>query len=65
MDFLKEIDILVDGPFVLKLKSYEIKFRGSKNQRLIDVPKSLKSKKVVLHDIEPKKKKEKKQEIYI
>ena len=65
MDFLKEIDILVDGPFVLKLKSFETKFRGSKNQRLIDVPESLKKNKVVLHDVEPKKKKEKKQEIYI
>lgn len=65
-NFLEEIDILVDGPFVLKLKSYDVKFRGSKNQRLINVKKSLKSGKVVLYDIDDtKKKKNKKQEIYI
>lgn len=41
LDFLKNIDVLVDGPFVTALKSYELKFRGSSNQRAIDVPKSL------------------------
>ena len=30
-------DVLVDGPFIDSEKSYELKFRGSKNQRLIDV----------------------------
>ena len=66
MDFLKEIDVLVDGPFVLKLKSYDIKFRGSKNQRIIDVKKSLKTGKVVLYDLDDSKKKtNKKQEVYI
>ena len=66
MDFLKEIDVLVDGPFVLKLKSYDIKFRGSKNQRLIKVKESLEKGKVVLYDLDTdKKKKNKKQEIYI
>ena len=66
MNFLKEIDILVDGPFIMKLKSYEIKFRGSKNQRIIKVPESLKSGKVVIYDCDDKKKKESnKKEIYI
>ena len=65
-NFLNEIDILVDGRFVMKLKSYEIKFRGSKNQRIIKVPESLKSGKVVIYDCDNKKKKKnKKQEIYI
>ena len=65
-DFLNEIDVLVDGRFVLKLKSYDIKFRGSKNQRLIKVKESLKSGKVVLLDLDDKKKKTpKKQDIYI
>ncbi len=50
----------------MKLKSYEIKFRGSKNQRIIKVPESLKSGKVVIYDCDEKKKKEsKKKEIYI
>lgn len=54
MDFLKEIDILIDGRFVYKLKSLEAKFRGSKNQRLIDVKKTLETGKVVLLELETK-----------
>ena len=46
-DVLDYIDVLVDGKFVLKLKSFEVQFRGSSNQRLIDVPKSLEKGKVV------------------
>lgn len=38
---LKSIDVLVDGPFIKKLRTLELPWRGSKNQRLIDVPKSL------------------------
>lgn len=45
---LEEIDVLVDGPFINNKKSLNIKFRGSTNQRIIDVKKSLKSSKVVL-----------------
>lgn len=41
--FLQSIDVLVDGKFILEEKSYDVVFRGSKNQRLIDVPNSLKS----------------------
>ncbi len=40
---LNTTDILVDGPFILKQRTLELRFRGSKNQRLIDVPASLKS----------------------
>ncbi len=35
------IDVLIDGPFILAEKSLELVFRGSKNQRILDVPKSL------------------------
>ncbi len=38
---LESIDVLIDGPFVLEEKSLELSFRGSKNQRILDVPKSL------------------------
>jgi len=38
---LEEIDILIDGPFLLAEKSLEIAFRGSRNQRILDVKKSL------------------------
>lgn len=35
------VDVLVDGPFLLAQRSLELDFRGSKNQRLIDLPKTL------------------------
>lgn len=34
---LEQTDVLVDGPFVLEQRSLELKYRGSKNQRLIDM----------------------------
>ena len=39
--FLRSIDVLVDGPYIEDLRSLDIRFRGSRNQRLIDVRKSL------------------------
>lgn len=45
---LKETDVLVDGPFLLAERSLELRFCGSRNQRLIDVKKSLAEGKVVL-----------------
>ena len=45
---LDNIDVLVDGPFVLAQKSMDIDFRGSTNQRIINVQESLKQNKVVL-----------------
>ena len=66
LSFLKKIDVLVDGKFILKEKSYDVIFRGSKNQRLIDVPKSLKQKKAVLVEkYEEKKEKVTKKKLYI
>ena len=50
LEFLKYVDVLVDGRFILKDKDLSKLFRGSKNQRLIDIPKTLKSKKIVLFD---------------
>ena len=38
---LSNIDILIDGRFILEQKSLEIAFRGSRNQRILDVKKSL------------------------
>lgn len=45
---LQSIDVLVDGPFKQEEKDLLLLFRGSRNQRLIDIPKSLHSKEVVL-----------------
>ena len=49
---LQNIDVLVDGPFKLEEKSLDIPWRGSRNQRLIDVKKSLEKGEVVLYDAE-------------
>ncbi len=46
-ELLKTIDILIDGPFLLGERSLEISFRGSKNQRILDVPASLAAGKAV------------------
>ncbi len=47
-EVLKYIDVLVDGQFVDELHDFRLEWRGSSNQRVIDVQKSLKSKKAVL-----------------
>jgi len=45
------IDVLVDGPFVEEKKDLNLAFRGSSNQRLIDMRKTFENKKVTLLDI--------------
>lgn len=47
-EYLSYLDVLVDGPFVESKKNLALRFRGSENQRLIDVPASLKAGEVVL-----------------
>ncbi len=48
LEFLRCLDVLVDGPFIQDKKNLMLRFRGSENQRLIDVPASLAQNAVVL-----------------
>ncbi len=45
---LEVIDVLVDGPFIMKLRNTDLTFRGSSNQRIIDVKVSMEKGEVVL-----------------
>ena len=47
---LVQLDVLVDGKFVNELKDYRLVFKGSRNQRIIDVQKSLQSGSVILSE---------------
>jgi anaerobic ribonucleoside-triphosphate reductase activating protein len=47
-EYLSYVDVLVDGPFVLEKKDLMLRFRGSANQRIIDVRQSLATGSVVL-----------------
>ncbi len=47
-EYLSYLDVLVDGPFVEAKKNLSLRFRGSENQRLIDMPATLASGEIVL-----------------
>lgn len=49
--WLKYIDVLVDGAYIENLRDLELQFRGSSNQRIIDVKKSLEQQEVVLKEL--------------
>lgn len=51
LNFLKYIDVIVDGEFIEEKKDLRLKFKGSSNQRTINVKESLKNNNVVLMDL--------------
>lgn len=51
-DLVNNVDVFVDGKFEEERKNLSLKFRGSENQRIIDVKKSIKAHEVILADIE-------------
>ena len=66
LKFLSEIDVLIDGKFEIDKKSLDLEFRGSTNQRIIDVKKSLENHEVVLYKLKDKTEKNiRKQNIYV
>ena len=49
-EYISYLDVLVDGPFIQAQKNLSLRFRGSENQRLIDVPASVREGTVILWD---------------
>ncbi len=47
---LTSCDVVIDGPFVFELKDSSLKYRGSSNQRVIDVKESIKQNKIILYE---------------
>lgn len=52
MEIVKLIDVLVDGPFIISQKCPGKRFRGSTNQRIIDIKKTLESGTITIHDLQ-------------
>lgn len=48
LDAVRSCDVIVDSPFILELRDTDLLFKGSSNQRIIDIPKSLEKGKIVL-----------------
>lgn len=49
-EFIKYVDILVDGRFILAQRNLKCKWKGSENQRVIDVQETLKQGKIILYN---------------
>lgn len=49
-EIFRYIDILIDGRYIDDLRDYKLKWRGSSNQRVIDVQKSLKEGEIILYE---------------
>ncbi len=52
LELLKDIDVLIDGPYQDELHDPRLKWKGSKNQRVIDMTKTRQEKKIVLYEID-------------
>lgn len=63
-EFLKQLDVVVDGRFILSKRSLALDYKGSSNQRVIDVQKSLKQNRIILYQ-KPQKTKVEKYQLYI
>ena len=52
IEIVKLIDVLVDGPFIMSQRCPGKRFRGSMNQRIIDIKKTLESGTITIHDLQ-------------
>ena len=48
LPFISDIDVIVDGPYIERLRDVQLRWKGSENQRVIDVKKTLSSGRIVL-----------------
>lgn len=53
LQLLRLCDVLVDGPFLLEQRDITLSYRGSRNQRIIDIQKSIAAGQVVLYELQP------------
>lgn len=51
LELLRELDVLVDGPYQEWKRDISLSFRGSSNQRIIDVQESLRKNQIILYDV--------------
>ena len=49
---LENVDVLIDGEFIERLRDLELQFRGSSNQRIIDIKKTREQNRIVLWEVE-------------
>ena len=47
LEVVKLVDVLVDGPWIIDLGDFNLKFRGSSNQRIIDIKETLKNHSII------------------
>ena len=50
LEIIKLCDVIVDGRYIENLRDIRLKWRGSSNQRVIDVQKSIKENQIILYD---------------
>lgn len=50
LPYIKYIDVMVDGPYVSSMKDLNLKWKGSSNQRVIDIKNTIKTGEIVLHN---------------
>lgn len=51
LDIVKLCDVIIDGPWIQDLGDFSLKYKGSSNQRIIDIKETFKNNKIVLKDV--------------